>query len=62
MPVTEAELAAAEAALGHPLPEDYANFLRRQDGLTEFVGEAYLDLWGSPTSWRRTPTRTPGTW
>ncbi len=48
MPVTEEELAAAEAALGQPLPEDYANFLRRQDGLADFVGEAYLDLWTLP--------------
>ena len=48
MPATDADLAAAEAALGRRLPVDYANFLRRQDGLADFVGEAYLDLWTLP--------------
>ncbi len=59
MPVTEAELAAAEAALGHTLPEDYANFLRRQDGLAEFVGEAYLDLWTLSDVWARNADGDP---
>ena len=45
MAVTDAELAAAESALGHRLPDDYAAFLREQDGVAEFVGVEYLDLW-----------------
>jgi hypothetical protein len=48
MPVTDEDLAAAEAALGHRLPTDYAKLLRCQDGLADFVGEAYLDLWTLP--------------
>ncbi len=46
--MSDEDLAAAEAVLGHRLPEDYAAFLRHQDGLADFVGEAYLDLWTLP--------------
>lgn len=44
-PATEAGVAAAEAALGAPLPGHYRDFLRRADGGEGPLGSGYLALW-----------------
>jgi SMI1 / KNR4 family (SUKH-1) len=40
-----AVLEAAQRALQHTLPSDYANFLRASNGGEGFVGDNYLALW-----------------
>lgn len=45
MPEPDDDIAAAGAALGVRLPEDYVAFMREHDGLVQSFQAAYLDLW-----------------
>lgn len=46
-PAMERDIAVAEVAFGHVLPEDYKAFLLKHDGGEGFIGEHYFVLWSS---------------
>jgi len=44
-PASEEDIRAADVGFGFALPQDFKEFLSRQDGGEGFVGEHYLILW-----------------